>query len=496
MAAEPISIIASDFQTQLSSAISVAGTSFTIQSVTDEDGNDLSDGTYCFTIDRDNSKKEYLIGTLTAATKTVASVSTVSRKGVLTANAARSHRIGANVIISDHSILSSLSKIFRGQGTIDPAAPLAYETDPTLTSSTELATKGYVDSVVTGGTINTDRIIVGSQTAGETVAAGSIVYFKSSDSRWWKTDADLVATVSNVQLGVALGSGTAGNPISGGVQIYGKCDSFTGLTATATYYVSNTAGAVSSSAGTISVVLGQAFSTTGIFFNPDSSAVTAISSTAGVADAGKLIKSDATGLIDKSFTTTPTVVTFTASGTWTKPTGLKYAIVEIIGGGGGGGSVTSSSGAGSGGGAGAYTKKLIGAASLGATETVTIGAGGAANSAGGNSTFGSILTSNGGAASGGDTDNPSAGGAASGGDVNINGGYGKGGCETGSAQSGGRGGDTPLGSGGTGGVGNAGGGGGTGYGSGGGGAATSANSADQTGGSGAGGLCIVTEYYN
>lgn len=268
MSAENISIIASDFQTQLSSAISVAGTSFTIQSVTDEDGVTLSNGTYCFTIDRDNSKKEYFVGTLNNATKTVSSISSVSRQGALTANAVRSHRIGANVIISDHSILSSMSKIFRGAGTINPSAPLAYDTDPTLSSSTQLATKGYVDSVVTGGTVNTDRIILGSQTAGETVAAGNIIYFKSSDSRWWLADADLSATFSNVQLAVALGAGTAGNPISGGVQIYGKCDSFTGLTATATYYLSNTAGAVSSSAGTNQIIIGQAFSTTGIFLDP------------------------------------------------------------------------------------------------------------------------------------------------------------------------------------------------------------------------------------
>ena len=276
MATENLSRIASDFETQISTAgIAVGDSSFKVLSVVDADGNTLSDGIYCFTIDRDSAdSKEYLIGQLTTATKTISSLSSVSRQGVLTANAQRSHRIGANVIISDHSILAALSRIFTGQGTINPAAPLAYTTAPTLSSATEIATKGYVDSVVTGGTVNTDRIILGSQTAGETVAAGNIVYFKSSDSRWWLADANLTATFSNVQLGVALGSGTAGNSITGGVQIYGKCDSFTSLTATATYYLSDTAGAVSTSSGTNTVILGQAFSTTGIFFNPDSIAST------------------------------------------------------------------------------------------------------------------------------------------------------------------------------------------------------------------------------
>jgi hypothetical protein len=288
MASEKVSIIASDFQTQLSGAISVSATSFTLQSVIDSDGDTLTDGIYCFTIDRDNtSAKEYLVGQLTSATKTVSSISSVDRQGNLTANAQKAHRIGANVIVSDHSILAAVSKIFRGVGKIDPAGPLEYDTAPTLSSATQIATKGYVDSVVTGGTVNTDRIILGSQTAGETVAAGTIVYFKSSDSRWWKADADLTATFSNVQLGVALGAGTAGNTISGGVLIYGKCDSFTGLTATATYYLSNTAGAVATSAGTNTIVLGQAFSTTGIFFNPGPDVPFFVSTSAGAADAAR-----------------------------------------------------------------------------------------------------------------------------------------------------------------------------------------------------------------
>ena len=409
MATENLSRISSDFETQLSGAISVGATSFTLQSVLDLDGNILSDGIYCFTIDRDSTgAKEYLIGQLTAGTKTVASISSVGRQGALTANAQRAHRIGANVIISDHSILSAISRIFTGQGTINPAAPLSYTSDPTLSASTDIATKGYVDSVVTGGTVNTDRIILGSQTAGETVAAGNIVYFKSSDSRWWLADADLTATFSNVLLGVALGSGTAGNPVTDGVQIYGKCDSFTGLTATATYYLSNTAGAVATSAGTYSVILGQAFATTGIFFNPNATLALAISTSAGAGDAGKIVKLNASGVLDQTLTTAPVVRTYLNAGsphTWTKPVGLKYIIVEVQG--GGGNSSNASDNMSSGGGGGGYSRKLIAAASLGATETVTVGAATQASS------FGSHCSGNGGATP--------AGGSATGGDLNING---------------------------------------------------------------------------
>lgn len=95
---------------------------------------------------------------------------------------------------------------------------------------------------------------------------------------------------------------------------------------------------------------------------------------------------------------TPTVQVFTASGTWTKPAGLLFAIVDEWGGGGGGGGVqatgvaqAASSG---GGGGGGYARKLFLASALAATETVTVGGGGTAGNAtptaggpGGNTSF-------------------------------------------------------------------------------------------------------------
>jgi hypothetical protein len=100
--------------------------------------------------------------------------------------------------------------------------------------------------------------------------------------------------------------------------------------------------------------------------------------------------------------TAPIVYTYNASATWTKQAGLKYVDVEVWGGGGGGGRTQSTFNSGGGGGGG-YNKLRIFAASLGSTETVTIGAGGAgatsdntAGSVGGNTTFGSHITGYGG----------------------------------------------------------------------------------------------------
>ena len=91
--------IIADFQTQLSAAISVGDTSFTIASATDDDGVSLPGGLYYFTIDSGSSQKEYLAGTLSGTT--VSSVVNVSRQGTETSGADRAHRLGASVVLTD-----------------------------------------------------------------------------------------------------------------------------------------------------------------------------------------------------------------------------------------------------------------------------------------------------------------------------------------------------------------------------------------------------------
>jgi hypothetical protein len=137
-----------------------------------------------------------------------------------------------------------------------------------------------------------------------------------------------------------------------------------------------------------------------------------------VNDAGTAIEMGESGAISCQ--------TFSASGTWTKPAGIRYVRVQLVGGGGGGG------GHGESGGAGGYSEKIIDVRSI-SSVTVTIGGGGggvayhAAAGNGGASSFGSHLAGGGGYGavrhfnhSGG------GGGAGSGGNVNIHGGGGTG----------------------------------------------------------------------
>jgi hypothetical protein len=93
------------------------------------------------------------------------------------------------------------------------------------------------------------------------------------------------------------------------------------------------------------------------------------------------------------------IQTFTSGGTWTKPARGRLAFIECWGGGGGGGGGL---GGGGGGGGGLYVSAWIPLSSLGATETVTVGAGGAARTTdgvgnnGGNTTLGTLVTAYGG----------------------------------------------------------------------------------------------------
>ena len=127
------------------------------------------------------------------------------------------------------------------------------------------------------------------------------------------------------------------------------------------------------------------------------------------------------------------VQTFTSSGTWTKPSGVRLVMVEVQGGGGGGSRDNSSVNKCAGGGSGAYARKLIDVSSI-SSATITVGSGGMGATAigpgqdGGNSIWADGVNANvvgggGGGATQGITNDPntSPGGIASGGDLNIDG---------------------------------------------------------------------------
>jgi hypothetical protein len=262
MAKIPLAI--ADLELQIATAIGVGDESFTLASATDDDGNALPAGIYCFTVDNGTSQKEYLLGQLNGVN--VTEVKSVSRRGVETTGAARKHRIGAPALVTNFATLQRVADILRGVLPLNGASPIAYDTEPTLSDNKELATVGYVLSVVTGGVVSFDKQTIAG-TAGATISAGDLVYFDESDQEWYLCDADTAATVEGVMRGIALGSGTDGVAITGGVHLSGAWTT-TGLTAGSIYYASNTAGDLATSAGTVKHIVGVALSTTRLWVIP------------------------------------------------------------------------------------------------------------------------------------------------------------------------------------------------------------------------------------
>lgn len=248
----------------------------------------------------------------------------------------------------------------------------------------------------------------------------------------------------------------------------------------------------------------------------------AIGSTAGVPAAATLTAGSGISITNgsNSITIAATgansqivIQTFSANGTYTPTTGMDYCIIECLGGGGAGGGAQATTAAqfsaGTGGGGGEYSRGTFSAATIGASQSVTIGAAGAGSSGatggnGGNTSVGALISSNGG--SGGLVMPASTGGQAGGG---VGGTGGSGGqvrtpgndggwsfyLTTSGVVIGAPGANSQYGSGGPGGftgadVGhNA-----TGFGAGGGGAGNGLSQSARAGGNGSAGIVIITEF--
>ena len=243
---------------------------------------------------------------------------------------------------------------------------------------------------------------------------------------------------------------------------------------------------------------------TGPLLGNGTSAVTALTGNS------KVIASNSSGTFAaRAFSVN--IQTFTSAGTYTPSSGIVYANVRILGGGGAGGGPASTSAAnsclGGGGGAGEYAEGEFSAATIGASQTVTIGAGGTANSgatggAGGTTSFGALITAAGGSGGGISAVGTNAIVAGSLGGTGGTGGSfrtpgapgGSASASTGTLIYGGIGGSSQYGAGGLSPITSAAGNAGLGYGSGGSGGCNTSTQSARLGGAGAAGIVVITEY--
>lgn len=385
-----------------------------------------------------------------------------------------------------------------------------YWTVPAPTTGGNPTTKTYVDGIVNGGTVSYDKIAVAG-TAGETVSAGQVLYYNQANSQWFKAASTNPEAV-NTMLGIAQGAGTAGNAIASGVLVLGLDTNQSGLTTGINYFLSSTAGSITTA--TTTKYVGRPKTSTSLYFDPSSIYNSYIATSTFYQTATSSVVITATSSLKIGafpvYEIGKQKKIFTSSGTFSVPWGITKVLVRVVGagGGGGGGENSSPPHVNGGGGGGGYCEVF---ADVSATSTiaVTVGTGGvggtppgagaaAPGSAGGDSYFSTFCKATGGLGGGGTAATANlvgvggAGGVGSLGDINVSGGPGGSGTITAASAStiSGNGGNSVLGGGGvavnSSTAGNAGGN----YGGGGGGSVT--NGGNTNGGAGAGGIVIVT----
>lgn len=136
-----ITKIVADFQTRLSTKISIGGTSGILQSNLDADGNALPNGYYFLTLDGDNALKEYIFCQLTG--NALSNIYSVSVQGVKTSGTIREHRFSCLVELTNFAQIKLLNDIWSGKDTLDATHPLTYDTTVSITDDKQIATRAY-----------------------------------------------------------------------------------------------------------------------------------------------------------------------------------------------------------------------------------------------------------------------------------------------------------------------------------------------------------------
>lgn len=282
-------------------------------------------------------------------------------------------------------------------------------------------------SISGGSTVVAQNIIIKTSNATAVAGAGNLTYNEISFA---DSGVTLAPTIGSLQVDIA--TLVLQNPL--GLTSGGTNASLTASNG-GIFYSTATAGAILAGTATAGQIIRSGASTT-----PSWSTAT-YPATAG--SSGNVLTSDGTNWTSAAPATGGTVVAqvFTGNGTYTPTAGMKYCVVEVVGGGGGGGATTSTSGstvsAGGGGGGGGYAMEVISAATIGASQSVTVGAAGAAGAVaggtggtGGTTSVGALISATGGVGGIGSgaaavvVSAGGAGGAGSGGSVNTTGGAG------------------------------------------------------------------------
>lgn len=149
------------FETSLASSVTSTGTSMTLVTGTDKQGNALS-GTYGFIIDEGSASEEFVLcsATGTALSGCTRGISVTDGKTAVTA-LQKTHRRGASIKITNYPQLAILSRILNASESIPNKIYYPSAQDFSLASSSVLVDKNYVDSGILAGCTNASTTVKG-----------------------------------------------------------------------------------------------------------------------------------------------------------------------------------------------------------------------------------------------------------------------------------------------------------------------------------------------
>ncbi|MEY4387885.1 MAG: Rhodoferax phage, partial [Verrucomicrobiota bacterium] len=161
-----------------------------------------------------------------------------------------------------------------GRGTVFLSPGRSYKfvlksptTPVNCTTGTTIWSVDQVSSVPAGNvTVDVDG------TAGEDLAAGNVAYLSDGSGsknagQWYKADADFTYASTTPQVGLVVSAISSG--ATGSIRIQGRSTGLSSLTPGSTYYVSATAGALTTTSPTNSRYVGQADSATSFITTPN-----------------------------------------------------------------------------------------------------------------------------------------------------------------------------------------------------------------------------------
>lgn len=138
--------IIANFATQITSNITTGGTTASIATNLDKDGNAIPSGKYAFTLNQGKSNEQHFICDL--AGTAITNVQVVDHSGDISTGFLKDARINDEIKITDYSNILRIVEILSGSKALDGGTPIKYDAAPALTDPRQIPDKAYTDAAL------------------------------------------------------------------------------------------------------------------------------------------------------------------------------------------------------------------------------------------------------------------------------------------------------------------------------------------------------------